>query len=237
MPLAVGKQGVTSAIDRGIEAQRGQYVLQSPTPAHVHVHVARSHQRQATGHRQSAQMFQPLAVVGLQMAFKGDPAAIGKGSSQPLRILNRRPGRSHPERQTIGYAAHQIIAGQLIVPLLGAPPAERDDGAEIAVTGAVLRQQNQLHTTSQKQFATNDQLEPERFGRHMRPHSAGHRTLVGNGQRGITQGLGLPDQFLRMRCAAQEAEVGDAVQLGVIGERICHTKSHFLTTTNATGTT
>ena len=158
------------------------------------------------------------------MAFKGDPAAIGEGRSQPLRVFLRRSGRSHPKRQTIGHAACQIVAGQLITPLFGTPPAKRDDGAEIAIAGTVLRQQNQLHAAGQNQLRTDNQLEPCLLGRHMRPHNAGDRTFVGNGQSAIAQRFSLLDQLLRMRSTAQKAEVRHAVQLGVIGKRSLHEK-------------
>jgi hypothetical protein len=59
---------------------------------------------------------------------------------------------------------------------------------------------------------------PQCFDRLMRAHHTGQRTLVGQGQRRIALRRRLPDQFVRMRGAAQEAEVGQAVQLGVIRE-------------------
>ena len=55
MPLAIGEQHVAGTIDRPIEAKRGQNILQSPPPAHMHVHIATSHQWQPTASRQGAQ--------------------------------------------------------------------------------------------------------------------------------------------------------------------------------------
>ena len=54
------------------------------------------------------------------------------------------------------------------------------------------------------------------FGCRVRAYDAGERAFVGDGQRLVTapdRGL---DQFLRMRSAAQETEIGQAVKLGIL---------------------
>ena len=179
--------------------------------------VAAGHQRQAGGGGQGTQCGKPLAIIGLQVAFESDPAAFRKSPAQPLPIFLRGLGRGDPERQTIGNAAHQIAARQVIAPLVCAASAEGNDGAEIAVARAVFCQQNQFHAPGQNQFRADDQLESGLFRRHMRAHDTGDGTLVGDGQRRIAERLRLLDQLFRMRGAAQKAEVGDAVQFGVIG--------------------
>ncbi len=47
---------------------------------------------------------------------------------------------------------------------------------------------------------------------------AGDRTFIGQRQRPVTELASAFDQLLRMRRPAQEAEVGDAMQLGVSGQ-------------------
>jgi len=104
----------------------------------------------------------------------------------------------------------------LIAALLRAPPREADDGAKIAVARAVLRQQHQLHTAHQQQFRADEQLESGLLRGHVRPHDAGEGTLVGDGERRIAERLRARHQLFRMRGAAQEAEIGDAVQFGIV---------------------
>ena len=49
-----------------------------------------------------------------------------------------------------------------------------------------------------------------------RPHHAGHRAFVGDGQRGVTQRPGAPHQVFGAGGAALEAEVREAMQLGIV---------------------
>ena len=52
----------------------------------------------------------------------------------------------------------------------------------------------------------------------MRAHDAGERAFVGDRQRRIAERLRALDQLFGMRGAAQEREVRDAVQFGVMRE-------------------
>ncbi len=63
----------------------------------------------------------------------------------------------------------------------------------------------------------DDELERVLFGGDVRTHDPGERALVGDCQRGVAQLRRTFDQLLGVRGAAQEAEVGEAVQLGVGG--------------------
>jgi hypothetical protein len=49
----------------------------------------------------------------------------------------------------------------------------------------------------------------------MGTHHTGQRTLIGDGQGGIAEGIGSLYQLLRKGGAAQETEIGDTVQLGI----------------------
>ena len=62
-------------------------------------------------------------------------------------------------------------------------------------------------------------MPPPIFFRRVRAHHARERALVGDRERGVAQLPRLHDQLLRMRGAAQEAEVAQAVELGVRGSR------------------
>ncbi len=60
-----------------------------------------------------------------------------------------------------------------------------------------------------------EELEPVLARRAVRAHGARDGALVGDGERRVAEFGRTFDEFLRVRGAAQEAEVGEAVQLGV----------------------
>ena len=66
-------------------------------------------------------------------------------------------------------------------------------------------------------------MPPIFFDRRVRAHHAGERTFVGDGERRVAERLGLRDQFLGVRGAAQEAEVAEAVQL-----RVCRSRASLI---------
>jgi hypothetical protein len=96
---------------------------------------------------------------------------------------------------------------QGITALLRSSPGQRDQRREVAVALAIFGQENQFQTIEGRHFAANDQLQSGLFCCLMRPHNAGQRALVGQRQRRVTLGHGLLDQLVRMRGAAQEAEI------------------------------
>jgi hypothetical protein len=69
----------------------------------------------------------------------------------------------------------------------------------------------------------------------MRAHNPGKATFVGNGYRAVAQFGSALDQLLRMRCAAQEGEIADAMQLcvvsaGIVNPGIVSRRDHADTT-------
>jgi hypothetical protein len=61
--------------------------------------------------------------------------------------------------------------------------------------------------------------------RHVRLDDAGQRALVGDGQRAVAERMGLRHQLARVRGAALEGEIRQAVQLGIAG-RLTHCRAH-----------
>jgi hypothetical protein len=105
----------------------------------------------------------------------------------------------------------------VVAPLAGTPAAEGDQGRKVAVAVAVLRQQTSF-MPSASGIRCRQQLQSDRLGRHVGAHDAGERAFIGDCQRRVAEFGGLRDQFLRVRGAAQEAEVGEAMQFGVAGQ-------------------
>ena len=56
------------------------------------------------------------------------------------------------------------------------------------------------------------------FDGDVRAHHARDRAFVGDRERAVAERMGALDELLRVRRAAQEGEVGEAVELGVGGK-------------------
>src|SRR5690606_38935546 len=65
-------------------------------------------------------------------------------------------------------------------------------------------------------FAADDQGQIMLFGRLPSAHDAGQRALVGDCQGAVAETGGTLEQFRRAGCAALEAEIRQAMQLGVV---------------------
>jgi hypothetical protein len=153
------------------------------------------------------------------MPLEGDPGAAGEVLGQPARIggLGLRDGK--PQGQAIRHAtaipAGQVVARQMVAALCRAATTQRHQRGKIAVTGAVLRQQHQLHAAGEMQLGAVNQLQCRAACRQMGAHAAGEAAFVGDRQRRVAQLHGARHQFLGVRGAAQETEVGKAVEFGV----------------------
>jgi hypothetical protein len=193
--LAVGKQRMAGIHHRGLQAQRGQRILQGPARTHMHVHVAGGEQRQAQRRRQFAQRGEARAVVGPQVALPGDPGAAGEVLGQPARFIapDRRLTSAdfhrdgHPQRQAVGHAAAvpagEVGARQQVTALFRPAPTQRHQRRQVAVAGAVAGQQHQLHAAGQGQFGAVDQFQWPAARGQVRAHTAGEAAFVGDRQR------------------------------------------------------
>ena len=177
---------------------------------------------------QLAQGVEALIVVWLEQALVGDPQAAVENGGESVRVLIGALRCGEPEDETIWYAARQIIAREVVVALAGTPAAERDQRGEVAVAVAVLRKDDEFGAISEPEFAADKQFESNLLGGYVGAHDAGERAFVGDCQRAVAEFGGAHDQFLRVRGAAQEAEVAYAVKFGVIGEGGGHFRVEYL---------
>ena len=116
----------------------------------------------------------------------------------------------------------EMVAGKTVLAFAGISSRARDQFGKIAVPGAILRKHYEAQSIVEPELGTDDQLEfifvfP---GRDMGAHHAGERAFVGNRERLVTALDGGLDQLLRMGCAAQKSEIGQAMKLGIIHERL-----------------
>jgi hypothetical protein len=89
---------------------------------------------------------------------------------------------------------------------------------EVAVARAVGGEQHELRSVIERDLAADDERQARVLRREMRADDARERALVGDRQRRVALRTRALDQFLRVRRAAEEREIRQAVQFGVGGE-------------------
>ena len=92
-----------------------------------------------------------------------------------------------------------------------------DQAAQGAVAGTTGRQGDELEIVAATQLRTDDQLQPMLFGGDVGTHDARERALVGERKRAVPERLGLQDELLGLRGAAQEGEITERMEFGVHG--------------------
>ena len=199
----------------------------------MHVNVARSNERQSrtTGHLVERAQMRP--IDGTREEFSGNPGTLGEGLGEPMRVVSsvgsrRRlhsPGTSpawsdvwQEQRQAPTHVRLEIGTMQLVLALGRATSGARDPLAQLTIANTIGGEEHESHALLQTHFGADDELQRLAPTRHMGSHDTGHRTLVGQRQRAIAQGLSPFGQFLWVRSPTQKAEVRYAMQLGVIGQ-------------------
>ncbi|MNE20547.1 hypothetical protein D3C80_1136760 [compost metagenome] len=109
----------------------------------------------------------------------------------------------------------QVVAKQLVLALLRPPPRPSDQRAQTLVTGQVLYQQHQLGAALQKHLAAHDQPQLVLFGSLPCPNNASQGAFVSDRQGLVALLTRAPEQLVSARRPALEAEVGQAMQLGI----------------------
>ena len=106
-----------------------------------------------------------------------------------------------------------------------AAPTAGDEFGQIAVALALGGEQHQLRAVGKADFAAEDQRQAAFLGCGMRAHHARERAFVGEGERTVAELMRPGDEFLRVRSAAQKAEIRQAMQLRVGGQNGIHSEA------------
>jgi hypothetical protein len=227
--LGVGLQAEAALGHRCAQAHGGEHVVQHLARAHVHDHVTGSHQRHAGGPR-LFKLREPQVVVQTMQQLGREPEIGAKlAPSQRQSVTECFQGDSasgEPVRRQDELAIGQAIGGdvlpaQAVLALGRGAPAGGDELAQRAPAVQVVRQRDQAKApvaAVEHELAAGQQLEAELLGLGMRAHQPRHRAFIGDGQRAVAQRMGARHQFLGVRGADLEAEVGAAVQLRVGGK-------------------
>ncbi len=249
MPLGIRLQRKAAFGHGLAFAHGREHVVQRLGRARMHVHVAGRHQRHARVLARLHQRDKPQVVVELVEHFHRQPQVLSierLGGQQvfmqrgDVHGTARRPVRHEKnlavlQRSHVALVpAHAVFAlGQLgvarggdelaqVAPALGVVGDDHEPEALEAELAA--EQQPEIGVARKRRLVRMVALVFFQFGRQIaqadvRAHDAGHRAFVGNGQRRVAELVGALDHLLGRRGAALKAEVGQAVQLGVVGQR------------------
>ena len=155
-----------------------------------------------------------MAPVGKQL--DRNPQAIPKRLAYPVVLDIERECRvRHPQHDAVREPFLEEAALQYIAAFLCRAAGPRDKPAKRGIAVSISCQHHQLATALQPQFGTDDEFELEGFCRHVRAHHPGHRTLVGDCKRVVTESRGRLHEFLGMRRTAQEREIAEGMQFRV----------------------
>ena len=99
-----------------------------------------------------------------------------------------------------------------------AAPRASDQPGERAVARAVGGERHELERIDAAELRADDERQLALLGRDVRAHHARERALIGERQRSIVEVLGLRDELLGVRGAAQKREIAQCMQLGVHAE-------------------
>ena len=206
--------------DRHFQADRGQGVLQSSPRAHVHVNVAARKERHRVVGAELLEGGEALAIASLAQQLDRDPQPPGEALGEPAQLGGRGLCRRHPQDVALCEACClEVGARERVSSLVGRAPAAGDEAAQPSVAAPVDGERDQREAALEAELRADDELQAAVLRRHVRAHDAGNRALVGDREGGIAECVRLLHQLVGMRGAAQEGEVGEAVQLGVRRQR------------------
>jgi len=139
------------------------------------------------------------------------------GVHRVLRAVAIGHGDHHAVGQGFGVDGAQR---EVVGALERRAPQMRDELAQVAVTIEVAGQHDERErgVALHPELAAHQQRQAVFFGSHVGPHHPRQGTFVHQRERAVAQRLGSLDQLFGVARAAQEGEVGDAAQLGVVGE-------------------
>jgi hypothetical protein len=197
VPLAIGKQAPAGLLQRDAVADRSEHILQQAATGLVHVHVATGHRTQAQPHRQRDRGAEQRCIVAIAQHRHTQPQRALITITQPAAQLfgfgcagTEHAFTRQPDQQAIGRprdACRQIIARQPVAALARRATAARDQRADLRITAARRGQRHELQAAGEREFAADDQRQPQLLRAHMRAHHAGHRAFIGERQRAIAQ--------------------------------------------------
>ena len=224
--LAVAAPLGLAGVERGVDADRHQRVLQRAAAAAVHVHVVRRHHRQPEPARERPPGLHADAVAALERPLQLDPQPPLERLGQPphLRLaLDPVAGAAGQAEQPAGQLEHVGerrggLRGGAVGTVAGVGVRAGDELAQVLVAVPLGDQQREVPVLAadvDRQLAAGDRLQARRGGRLREHERAAEVVVVGQRERRVPLQDGAVDQLLGVGGAVQEGEGGVAVELGI----------------------
>jgi hypothetical protein len=136
--------------------------------------------------------------------------------AQPLTVFLPRLGGGNPQNETLFEARRRhILSPQRVCSFDSCAASAADQAAKPAIAVPVHCDRYEFQSTLEAELRPDEQFQLQQLRRHVGPYNSGNGTLISDGERAIPQDAGAFDEFLRVRSAAQESKVADAMQLHV----------------------
>lgn len=181
----------------------------------MHVHIAASHGREVQAGGQLQALLHVARIVLATMQLHRQPQAFGEGVAQPLDIGLGVGVCGDPQRQQAGQRLVEVLSQQAIAALFSATPGQGDQATQLLVAAEIFHQQHHFRAVVDAHLAADNQRQLHRFCRLPRPHNARQGAFIGDRQGAVALVLGPFEQLQRRGCTALEAEIRQAMQLGV----------------------
>ncbi len=218
MALGIDGEPPAGVLQRHVLADAGEHVGELAPVGMMIEHVVDGDQRHVCVARQRQARGQPRAVVAAVEHGGGQPHAARRGFAQ-ARQRNSSPCKGegffvrrslhHHQLEPVGML-EQVVELQDAVAFLGAQIAAGEQAAELCPAGAVARIGQDVGRAVGKDEARAGMVAQRQLLLaldQMGAHHAGHRVAVGEAEPGEAGMLGLHDELLGMRGAAQEGEI------------------------------
>ena len=216
--LGIGEQQRGRLVDPHMLADAGQHVLQRPPVGMMVVDVVGRQRLDPGSKRELGQAREPRGIVAGMAVGEGQieiaPPVLPQPDGQLGEGRIRRLGRQQCQHLP-GTVGQHVVQRQRAAALGRQPLAVGEQRAEPGIGRLVGRPAQERGAVHQIEPAADQEAEAAGLGLRMRPHDAGQAVAVGERQAGEPQRLRLHDQLLRVRGAAQEAEIGGGLQLGI----------------------
>ena len=142
-------------------------------------------------------------------------------------------GRRNQQREAARHPPIEIWARKTVRAFVFPPATKSDQFAQISVSFTVRGKQDDFRPVGEADLRPDDQLQATGTCRRMGTHNTRERTFIGDREGGVPERVRTPDEFVGMRGATQEAEIRNAVKLGISRREILHEGSHPYDLTNS----
>ena len=166
----------------------------------------------------------PASAVSRPSRSRSVPAAASSTASQrrpakrsrshsPFRC--RRLGTRQPQDEAVFETLPDVVTREPILPFRRGPAAPCNEAGECRVPAAARGEADEFQAVRQRELAADDERKASLARSGMCPHDPRERAFIRQRERAIAEFFRARDQLRRMRRAAQEREVADAVQFRI----------------------